>query len=180
MNNTFKRKVENGFFVALGLVGFFGFMLLIFRHPLLNGAMLTTAPVVGVWLWKFYQEKFEQPLLDRLKQGFMVGSLLCAAFLLFTNRIAEAKIDDLFMEGKIRSKVVADENDEGNIVNERRYAFFLQNEKDNWKKEIISWYMWFMIVGSPIICIRCIGSLRPIYDEKSEQRKRFADEYNSR
>ena len=168
MNDTLKSKSERGFFVALLLAGFLGFMWLILKYPLLNAAVLTIAPIIAAWLWKFWQEKFDEPSLVTLKKYFMVGSLLSAAFLLFTSPLAEAKIDNIFLEGEIQSQEVVIEKEESNIVTEKRHAFILKNENDSWKKKIITWYMWFMIIGSPIICIVCLGKLRPVYNKKPE------------
>lgn len=163
MNDMLKSKSKRGFIVALLLAGFFGFIWLILKYPLLNAAILTIAPITAACLWKFYQEKLEEPLLVTLKNCFIAGSLSGAAFLLITSRLAEAEIDNIFLQGEIQSREVVIEKEESNIVTEKRHAFILRNEKDSWKKKIINWYMWFMIIGSPIICIICLGKLRPCY-----------------
>lgn len=98
----------------------------------------------------------------------MAGSLLSAAFLLFTSRLTEAKIDDIFLQGEVQAQEIVIEKEESNIVTEKRHAFILKNEKDSWKKKIINRYMWFMIIGSPVICIICLAKLRPAYNEKPE------------
>lgn len=102
--------------------------------------------------------------------GFLLITVFCALFLMLRAQHFETKVDEFFLEGKTKSKMVTEESIEEPVeVTERRYSFFLKDRKDEWKKKLIEWYIVFLIFGSPILTIYLIPFAEPIYKEKKKK-----------
>jgi len=166
-----KEKVEMGFMVALGIGLLIGAAWLSFRYSLITITILALSPIVAFWLWKFYQNKFTEKRVNEIFQGTIV--LLIFPFLAMIGNSSKHEVwfEDVFLKGKERSAIVTEQNEEtGKFEDEKKYYFILENKEDERKKTMISWFMGFLFLGSPIITLKFLDSLRPVHNEKEPKK----------
>lgn len=114
------------------------------HKPILIG-LIIVCPIISY----FYADNIKTiKKAESFHTGFMVASILFCFFMFYQFSHYTAYLDKQFIKGKIHTKFVLVENDNGQEGIKEEKEFKPYNSSDNYKVEIIWWTLFLLNIGS--------------------------------